>query len=225
MNFRSLFIQLVALGLPWRARRFLLNFLLGYELHRTSKVGYSLIFSARAVLGPGSRIGHLSFIKGLDLVEVGANSKIGNLNWISAFPTKTSSLHFSDDPDRRAVLIIAVHSAITNRHLIDCTGGVFIGSFTTVAGFRSQILTHSINLKLSRQSAAPVRVGDYCFLGTGCILLSGSSLPDYCVLGAGSMLSKKLTTSLTLYGGVPAMPIKKLDQDSGYFRRLAGYVN
>jgi acetyltransferase-like isoleucine patch superfamily enzyme len=101
---------------------------------------------------------------------------------------------------------------------------VTIGKFTTFAGFQSQVLTHGIDIENNRQASAPVRVGDYCFVGTNCVLLAGSGLPDYCVLGAKSLLNKTLTESHQLYGGVPAQPIKQLPSDWKYFTRSEGFV-
>ena len=116
------------------------------------------------------------------------------------------------------------HSAITNRHIIDCTNAVHIGKFSTVAGFRSQILTHSIDLEACRQSSAPVTIGDYCFVGTDCVLLGGSSLPNYSILGAKSLLNTSQQQEYYLYAGVPAKPVKELDRDFGYFSRTTGFV-
>jgi acetyltransferase-like isoleucine patch superfamily enzyme len=101
---------------------------------------------------------------------------------------------------------------------------VTIGSFTTFAGFQSQILTHSIDLENNRQSSAPVRIGDYCFVGTNSVFLGGSALPDYCVLGAKSLVNKSFSDTHTLYGGVPAQAIKKLSPELKYFTRSEGFV-
>ncbi len=54
-------------------------------------------------------------------------------------------------------------SGITSRHHIDCSGGVEIGGFTTLAGVPFVIFTYCINpaancLKL----VLPVKIGDYC---------------------------------------------------------------
>jgi acetyltransferase-like isoleucine patch superfamily enzyme len=121
-------------------------------------------------------------------------------------------------------LILARHSAVTNRHMIDCTDRIRIGSFATIAGFASQLMTHSINLEKSRQEAHPITIGDYCFVGTNCVLLGGSSLPDYSVLGAKSLLNRSLTETYSLYGGVPAKSIKALPATHRYFQRQSGYV-
>jgi serine acetyltransferase len=171
----------------------------------------------------GSRIEHLTICKNIDLLHLKAHATIGRANWITGFPLGPSR-HFAHEQDRQPQLIVGEHAAITHRHLIDCTNSVVIGKFTTMAGFQSQILTHSIDLEKNRQASAPVRVGDYCFVGTNCVLLGGSALPDFCVLGAKSLLNKAFTESYQLYGGVPARPIEKLSPDYEYFHRTEGFV-
>jgi acetyltransferase-like isoleucine patch superfamily enzyme len=122
-------------------------------------------------------------------------------------------------------LILGEHAAITNRHLIDCTDRVTIGKFTTIAGFQSQLLSHSIDIEKNRQDSKPICIGDYCFLGTNCVLLGGSALPDYSVLGAKSLLNKAHMETHRLYGGVPAKPLKELARDLAYFKRTEGFVH
>ncbi len=171
----------------------------------------------------GSSIGHLTLCKNIDLLHLGAHSTIGRGNWITGFPLGPSP-HFYNEKDRRPQLILGEHTSITHRHLIDCTSSVTIGRFTTFAGFQSQILTHSIDVEKNCQASSPVRIGDYCFVGTNCVILGGSILPDFSVLGAKSLLNKSFTESYQLYGGVPAEPIKKLSPDYAYFRRTVGFV-
>jgi acetyltransferase-like isoleucine patch superfamily enzyme len=121
-------------------------------------------------------------------------------------------------------LIVGNHAAITHRHLIDCTDEVSVGAYSIVAGFQSQLLTHSIDLTESRQSCRPIRIGNYCFVGTNCVVLGGSSLPDYAVVGANSLLNDAYTESYMLYGGVPAKPIKELEKNAKFFLRSEGFV-
>jgi acetyltransferase-like isoleucine patch superfamily enzyme len=176
-------------------------------------------------MGANARIGHLTVCKGLSKLQLGDNASIGRLNWISAYPLTGSKVaHFSDETDRQPELVLGEHAAITNRHLIDCTGRVTVGRFSTIAGFRSQVLTHSINLARSRQTSAAVTIGDYCFLGTGVVVLPGSILPSQSVLGAGAVLNKAWSESGVLYAGVPAKPMKQLDASVGYFARSRGFV-
>lgn len=213
----------LSLFLPWKMRRLFLEKQFGYKIHPTCRIGFSCIFPARLIMEEGSRIEHLTVCKNIDFLHLKPHASIGRANWITGFPLVPSP-HFAQEKDRRPELIVGEHSAITHRHFIDCTNSVVIGGFTTMAGFQSQILTHSIDLEKNRQTSAPVRVGDYCFIGTNCVLLGGSSLPNYSVLGAKSLLNKSFAESHQLYAGLPAQPVKKLSPDLQYFRRTEGFV-
>lgn len=213
----------LTLLMPWTLRRRVLSWVFRYELHPTSRIGLSWILPKKLVMGPNARIGHLTFCKGLALLQLDGYATLGRGNWITGFP-QGGARHFAHQEGRLPALIVGEHSAITNRHLIDCTNTVRIGRFSTFAGFQSQVLSHSIDLEQGRQSSAPVEIGDYCFVGTNVVILGGSVLPSYSVLGAKSLLSKAFTETLTLYAGVPARPVKKLEASLGYFVRETGFV-
>jgi carbonic anhydrase/acetyltransferase-like protein (isoleucine patch superfamily) len=209
--------------LPWPARRAFLQRRFGYSIHPSCRIGLSWIAPTRLIMEEGARIDHLTLCKNIDLLHMKAHSLIGRGNWITGFPLGPSR-HFAHQPDRQPQLIVGEHSAITHRHLIDCTNTVTIGKFSTFAGMQSQILTHTIDVEQGRQTSAPVRIGDYCFVGTNSVLLGGGALPDFCVLGAKSLLNKAFTETYQLYGGVPAQPIQKLSPDCKYFLRTEGFV-
>jgi acetyltransferase-like isoleucine patch superfamily enzyme len=217
-----LLVSILSVMLPQVLKRVLLTRLLGYEIHSSARIGFSLIYPAYLVMRENSKIGSLTLCKGLTLLELGDNARIGNLNWITAVPIGATA--FREEKERKAQLLLREHSAITNRHLIDCCNSVEIGQFSTFAGFRSQILTHSIDLMKSRQTSAPVTIGEYCFVGTGSVLLAGSKLPNYSVLGASACLTEAFSDEYKLYAGVPAKAVKDLSEDLGYFKRLSGYV-
>jgi hypothetical protein len=215
--------KLFSLCLPAHFRRTFLESRFGYQIHPSCRLGFAWVFPTRLIMEEGSRIDHLTVCKNIDLLHLKAHASIGRGNWITGFPLGPSP-HFAEEKDRQPQLIVEEHAAITHRHLIDCTNSVVIGKFTTMAGFQSQILTHSIDLERNRQASASVRVGDYCFIGTNSVLLPGSVLPDCCVLGAKSLLNKAFTVSHQLYAGVPAEPVKSLPPDWAYFRRTEGFV-
>jgi acetyltransferase-like isoleucine patch superfamily enzyme len=220
----STMILLFSLLLPWRLRRWILQRCFGYEIHPTARIGLAWVRPKRLVMEAGAEIGTLTVCKNLDLIHMHAESRIGRGNWITGFPSDPSR-HFAHEQERRPELILGEHAAITNRHLIDCTSRVVIGRFTTFAGFQSQILTHSIDLEACRQSSVPVSIGDFCFVGTNCVLLGGSVLPSYSALAAKSLLNKPFEDSYFLYGGVPARQLKKLSPEFRYFRRTVGIVD
>lgn len=215
--------QGLVLILPWAIRRRALNLVPGFRICRSARIGLSLIFADEIILAEGANIGHFTLIRGLVSLKLGPHSNIGHLNAISGL-NDPNSIFFREEADRVSLLDVAEHAAITNRHHIDCTNAVRIGEFTTFAGAHSQILTHSQDLRESRQRSAPVTIGPYCFVGTGVILLYGSSLAGHCVLGAGSVLRTADVEEYCLWSGVPARKIKKLDESWKYFHRDQGFV-
>ncbi len=216
-------LRLVSLLLPWSLRRSFLEKQFGYTIHPASHIGFAWIFPRHLVMEEGSRIGHLTVCKNVDLLHLGAHAIVGQLNWITGFPSGPSR-HFAHQPDRRPELIIEAHAGVSSRHLIDCTARIRIGAFATIGGFRSQFLTHSIDFEEGRQTAEPIDIGDYSFTGTNSVILGGSTLPHHSVLGAQSLLNKKWGEPYRLYAGVPAKPLKELSRDLEYFRRTEGFV-
>jgi acetyltransferase-like isoleucine patch superfamily enzyme len=160
----------------------------------------------------------------LESLELGQAASIGRSNWITGFPTSSLSCHFAHQPHRRAELLLGAHAAITKHHHIDATNCITIGPFTTIAGYRSQLLSHSIDLQHNRQHSEPITIGAYCFVGTSCVILGGSTLPDHSVLGALSLLNKEHTEPWGLYAGQPARRLKSIDSNAVYFNRSRGFV-
>lgn len=216
-------LMLFSVILPWKLRRAVLQLLFGYRLHPTSRIGIAWIFPERLVMEADTKIGHLTMCKNIALLHLREHAQIGRGNWITGFPLG-NPLHFSSESSRRPELVLGEHAAITNRHLIDCTHSITIGRFTTIAGFQSQMLTHSIDVKQNRQTSEPITIGDYCFLGSNCLVLGGSVLPNYCVLGAKALLNKEFRDTHHLYGGVPARQLQRLPADCAYFTRTTGFV-
>ena len=221
----KILIQVLILFFPWRIRRVCLNYIFNYKIDKDAKIGKSIILADKLVMHKNTNFGHLTLCKNINTLVMHNNSRIGSLNFITGFNTKNKQV-YSHLLNRKCELFLNEHSAITSRHFLDCNGGIHIGKYTTVAGIRSTFLTHSIDIYKNRQDIKPISIGDYCFIGTGCVLLGGSSLPNYSVLGAGAVLSKSYNETHFLFAGVPAKPIKNLkNMDIGYFNRSVGFVN
>jgi acetyltransferase-like isoleucine patch superfamily enzyme len=73
------------------------------------------------------------------------------------------------------------------------------------------------------QKAKPIKIGSYCFIGTGVIFLSGASVGDCSVVAAGAVVTKKDFPSHALIGGVPARVVRE-NIEGGYFSRESGPV-
>lgn len=219
-----LVLKIITVLLPWPLKRFVLVHFFKYEIHSSARIGFSWIYPKRLIMDLDSNIGNFNVAVHLHLMIIGKHSSIARGNWITGFPTNTDSKHFSHQRDRKSNLIIGEHSAITKKHHIDCTNMIQIGNFVTIAGYSSQLLTHSINIELNIQDSHPITIGDYCFVGTASTILGGASLPANSVLGANALLNKKFTVPYRLYGGNPAKEIKELSKNCKYFNRQKGFV-
>ncbi len=212
-------LAILLIVFPWKLKRFLLVKIWKYEIHPTARIGLAYVFPKHLKMEKGSKIQHFTVAIHLDGIVLGENSSINRSNWITGFPTKSNSKHFQHQTDRKSRLVLGRETSITKHHHIDCTSEICIGDFTTIAGYYSQLLTHSVNVHECIQDSSPIIIGDYCFVGTNSTILGGASLPSYSVLGAKSLLNKKYTEEYMLYGGVSAKALKPIEKTAKYFHR------
>jgi len=217
-------LKLFTVLLPWPLRRRALQYFFDYRIHNTARIGLAWVFPKRLTMEEGCSIGHGTVCVEIDALIMKPQSRIGYGNWIVGFPTDTKSERYAHLPARRPELWLGEDAAIASRHTIDCTDLVSIGNFSILAGFGSQLLTENLDLETNRPSAAPVTVGNYCFIGAASVLLPGSALPDRCVLGAKSLLNRKFIDEHSLYTGSPARAIRRLPPEMRFFWRLKGSV-
>jgi acetyltransferase-like isoleucine patch superfamily enzyme len=216
-------LLLAIMFLPMSLKRKAYRAWFGYQIADDARIGVAFIACKNVVMAQGTRIGHFTVIKQLDRLEMAEGANIGTFNMITAIPSH-ASVHFTHQPERYPALIIGAHSSLTGRHYVDCCDTVTIGAFTIVAGMGTRFFSHSVNMELNRQETAPIRIGSYCMVGAGSIILKGATLPDYCALGAGSTLQKTYFETHMLYSGVPANPVKQLSPNYAYFHRTAGFI-
>jgi acetyltransferase-like isoleucine patch superfamily enzyme len=217
-------LKIISFFFPWFLRRRILNKCFGYKIHANARIGFAWIFPKELILGADSRIGHFNVAIHLNKIELGPKATISRGNWITGFPVKSILPHFKHQINRKAELILGESSSITKYHHFDCTSHIHIGRFTTIAGYHSQFLTHSIDLNENRQDSNSILFGDYSFIGTNVVVLGGSILPSHSVLGAKSLLNKQFSEEWVLYGGVPAKKISEIPKTAKYFTRSEGHV-
>lgn len=220
---RKILLIIIAF-LPRTLKRWALISAFDYKLDPTARIGLSFIDAQIVVLGPGSRIGSFCAIRNLVTLSLGENAKLGTFNLVFGMAAN-SYRYFAEEIARRSSLMVGDHAATTSRHLVDCIDSVSIDPFTTIAGFRSQLLTHSIDIGRNCQSCALFNIGAYCFIGTGVIILKGVTIPGYTIVAAGSVVAKSLPASRAVYGGNPAAKLKDTGTDVSYFSRDSGNVD
>jgi acetyltransferase-like isoleucine patch superfamily enzyme len=206
---------------PSKVKTFILRHLLGFDVSRDAYIGLSLVMCENLLLEEGVIIGHLSVVKGNMTLHMKARSTIGQFNWITGGNPNPS---YFKGCDRRPGLVLGEETSITSRHILDCTDGITIGRFTTLAGYRSVILAHGIDYRASKQDCKPINIGDYCLIGSNVTILMGVQVANRTIIGAGSLVAESIEKDLGVWGGVPARRIKELSGEEGYFRRNKGHV-
>lgn len=219
-------VNILVCILPWKIKRFILTHLYGYKIDKSAKIGLSYIFPKSLEMGANTVIRNFCVCIHIDLLRMEDNSRIGRGNWITGYPTGTKTAFFSHQKKRKAEFLIGKDTLILRNHHFDCTNQIKIGNYTTIAGYHSQFLTHSINIHKNIQDSVPINIGDYCFIGTRNLFLGGSAIPSKSVTGAGAVVTKDLCSygEYSLFGGVPAKFIKHLSTEDLYFQRTEGDV-
>lgn len=220
----TILLTVFSIFLPNSIKIRLYNRFLGHCIDKTAYIGFSFIWVRKIIMKEHSRIGHFNFITNLEMLKLGQFSSIRNFNRASALPLN-STKHFKDVLDRYPSLFLGKHTSVVNRNFFDCNSKIEIGDFSLIAGQGCIFYTHGINIENNRQETAPIKIGDYCMIGSRSILIKGSTLPSFSLLGANSTLHKKYKDSYWLYSGVPALPVKQLDTKSAFFTRKIGRVD
>lgn len=176
------------------------NFIIEKNVH----VGFSLINVKKMILREGSRIGHFNIIKTKSLLLEGG--KIGRQNimkgnfdvlmlgksWILNGNRFTANTEIYQN----VFLTLNSNAAIIANHIFDLTDSITIGHGTVVAGAGSQMWTHSFfvtpQVSTGVRVDAPIVIGDFCYIGSRSIILSGVNIANGIVVGAGSCVSKNL---------------------------------
>lgn len=188
--------------------------LCGHRVSPEASARSNLVWRVRSFeMAPHARINRWNLIKGLKAIRLAPFATIGRYNVISAHAS------YGQLPGG-ARLELAEHSYVTSRQSLDCSGSFILGAFSALAGFGTQVLTHSIDLARDAQTAYPVVIGERSFVGARCLLLGGSRLPSRSVLAAGSVLTDAERTAQGLWAGVPAR--YKTEVEGQWFDRTAG---
>ena len=107
-------------------------------------------------------------------------------------------------------------------------GKIFIGDYTQIASNVGLIAANHSLYDNRMYDVADIKIGKYCWIGMGAIILPGVILGDYTIVGAGSIVTKSFEEGFQVVGGNPAKVLKKLDPNKCVFHESAikynGYI-
>jgi carbonic anhydrase/acetyltransferase-like protein (isoleucine patch superfamily) len=95
---------------------------------------------------------------------------------------------------------------------IQALGKLWIGDYTQIAPNVGIITAnHSVHDN-SIHIISEVRIGRYCWIGMGAIILPNVVLGDFTIVAAGAIVTKSFEQGYCVIGGNPAKVIKKLEK-------------
>ena len=192
------------------------------ELGPGASIGhFNAILADRVVLGENASIRHVNLLRHCDLVRLDELAVIGGLNLCNGIGR---SSEFLEGIERHPALILGPHACITYGHFFDTTDTVEFKGYSAMAGWGSQVLSHSLDFTTARQICAPVVIEEYAFTGTRVVMLPGAILPSHSMLATNSVLGEPKEQSYRLYGGTPAKELSELDPDMAWFTRQVGLI-
>jgi len=90
---------------------------------------------------------------------------------------------------------------------------VTIGDYSIMAP-NSAIITGNHDIyNLEKHIVAPVKIGQYCWVGMNSVILPGVILGDHVVVAAGSIVNKSFPDGYVVIGGTPARVLKIIEPE------------
>lgn len=120
----------------------------------------------------------------------------------------TSTIHFPQKIKRG----INVFPGDSPGNFIDASNGIEIGDHTNIGpnvGLISK--NHDVIDNTLYTVDGPIRLGAFCWIGMGAIILPGVVLGDHTIVGAGAVVTKSFPDGYCIIAGNPARVIRQLD--------------
>lgn len=189
---------------------------LGWTIGRGVRIGPCLALRVDAVqVGDGADVGPFNVLRNLTQFDIGPGARIGQWNYLTA----SRHMTVAGGPGS---FMLGSEASLTSRHYVDCTGGVQIGAYTTVAGERSTFITHGISWVTSDQTYAGIVIGEFCLVSSNVQVAPGAIVGDRIVIGMGATIAGELSEpGLYLQ---PRAELVRRDLKGQYFERRQGSV-
>ena len=213
---RSRLTTLVFLLPPSRLKNRLLN-ALGHSVHPMAQLGINLVVDVkRFEIAEGALIGHLNFIHGMNLVQLGYGAQIMMFNWILGY----SGIHGTDhDPAELRTVRLARNSHVMSMHYLDCGGGLVLDEDSWLTGIRSTVLTHAFDPEAGGINLAPIVLERGAVVSTSCTMLAGTVVGTGALLAAGSTTwTGQKVAPQTINGGVPARRLAPIEMSDAVYQ-------
>lgn len=96
---------------------------------------------------------------------------------------------------------------------IQGAGTILIGNYVRIAINVGVLSTNHDLYDQNKYNSAPIKIGDYCWVGMNSVITAGVELGPRTIVGAGSVVTKSFPDGFCVIAGNPAKVIKYLDKD------------
>ena len=108
--------------------------------------------------------------------------------------------------------------------------GIIIGDYTQIAPNVAIISANHDRYDTRKHvRAVPVKIGKYCWIGFGAILLPEVELGDFTIVAAGAVVTKSFPEGHCVLGGNPAKVISQLEKNKcvryEYDKKYIGFIS
>ncbi len=97
---------------------------------------------------------------------------------------------------------------------INAQNGISIGDYTNIGPNVGLVSGNHDFINNDRSiKAKPIKIGKFCWIGMGAVILPEVELGDFTIVGAGSVVTKSFTEGYCVIAGNPAKIIKYINQE------------
>lgn len=179
---------------------------LGARIGKGCYIGCSVIDAKKLELGDFVHIGHFNILWRLNELKLDSGSRLTMFNWITG--AREGSFH------------LGRNSGITRFHFLEASADIAVGSNTIIAGRNSHFFTHGIS-PTNLDDRRPIRIGNWCYIGSGARFVPGTSIADGTFVGMGAVVTKQFREEYVLIAGNPGVIKKRLSPEDAYFNRAS----
>lgn len=108
---------------------------------------------------------------------------------------------------------------------IQAIGKIFIDDYTQIAPNVGILSANHFMLDIRRHVISEVKIGKYCRIGMGSIILSGVVLGEFTTVAAGSIVTKSFPQGYCVISGNPAMIIQDYSDNEKTKNKFLKYSN
>lgn len=104
-------------------------------------------------------------------------------------------------------VLVSPFCSISARHQIDIGKGTIIGPGVCIID-HDHFIDGELNEIGRTGKSAPIKIGNYCWIGANAVILKGVTLGDGCVVGAGAVVTKSFPEKSIVVGN-PAKLLRR----------------